>query len=106
MKVGIITPSIFFKEWPMEEAAPHLFFLYSYLKRHNPQLEVELLDLNCEVGQPTNQQDLEEFMRCTEALLQRGGYDIIGISCWTSLHYLCTVAVARLFKQLNPEGVV
>ena len=38
--------------------------------------------------------------------MEATGFDIVGISCWTSLHYLAAVAVAEICKELNPEGTV
>jgi len=107
MKVGIISPSVFYKDCEDEGGpAPHLFYLYSYLKYHNPHIEVDVLDLNYEIGTVTCQQELEDFLRGTEALLQRGGYDILGISCWSTLHFLGSMEVARLYRRLNPEGIL
>ena len=71
-----------------------------------PDVEVDVLDLEQELCRPDNDEGVTEFLKLARAALRSTGFDIVGISCWTSLHYLASVAVAEICKELNPQCTV
>src|SRR5689334_725185 len=106
MKLLLLGPSIFFRDVAAIREHYHLFYLWSYIKHHNPGLQVEVLDLSREIGRPNGVEDIDTFLEVAEYLIGRSGFDMVGISCWSSFHYLSTMAIARLCKRLNPQGTV
>ncbi len=78
--------------------------LYSYLKYH--EIEVEVLDLENEIGRPVSADEAEEFQNKSLKLISNYDFHIAAISCWTSLSYLSSVMVAKICKQVNPESIV
>lgn len=103
MKVLLVNPSRFFSgDWGGGELN-HLLVLYSYLRVRCPDVDVEVLDLERELGLPADTDRVDWFSRHARAALESIDFDLIGISCWTSLHYLSTMAVARLAKEVHPE---
>src|SRR4051812_11748244 len=59
--------------------------------------EVKTLELDIVAGAP-----LEPLLAQVEAALAEGGVALAGLSCWTSLHYLGALTVARRLRQLAP----
>jgi radical SAM superfamily enzyme YgiQ (UPF0313 family)/cyclophilin family peptidyl-prolyl cis-trans isomerase len=103
MKVLIVNPSRFYSgNWGRGELS-HLFVLYSYLRQHCPGVEVDILDLERDLGTPEDALSVQSFLRNARAALHASDFDIVGISCWTSLHYLSSIAIAGLCKELSPE---
>ncbi|MBI5496648.1 MAG: cobalamin B12-binding domain-containing protein [Deltaproteobacteria bacterium] len=83
--------------------------------RNNPAFEilrgavqgavnVEVLDLPTQVGVPESDAQREKFLALTCALIDGTDWDgaLVGISCWSSLHYLATLEVARMIKRRSP----
>ncbi|MBN1206416.1 MAG: cobalamin-dependent protein [Myxococcaceae bacterium] len=103
MKILLVNPSRFFSgEWGSGELN-HLLVLFSHLRVRCPDVEVGVLDLERELGIPSDIDGVDWFSRHARAALASIDFDLIGISCWTSLHYLSTMEVARLAKEVNPE---
>lgn len=106
MKVLLINPSRFYSgSWSSGELG-QLFNLYSYIREHCPDVEVDVLDLERELPVPQHQAEVHEFCRLARHALASMSFDVVGISCWTSLNYLSSIAVAKLCKELNPACVV
>jgi radical SAM superfamily enzyme YgiQ (UPF0313 family)/cyclophilin family peptidyl-prolyl cis-trans isomerase len=106
MKALIVNPSRFYSgDWGGGQLQ-HLFTLYSYLRTHSPGVEVEVLDFESDLFKPDDDRGVADFLKLARGALETTGFDIVGISCWTSLHYLASVAVAEICKELNPQGTV
>lgn len=107
MKILLMLPPLFFV--PKEEAnltADHLFSLFSYLKRHNPDVQVDVLDCGWDLPAFSGTRRVKKFSKLLKPLLEKYSPDILGISCYTSMHYASTLQAAAIFKQENPTGVV
>jgi len=102
-RVLIIYPSAFFSpQWgKVLSIKPHLIDLITFL---NKNFEVNVLDLEIEIGRPNSRgTGIEDFIRKARRLISGYSFDAVGISCWSSLNYLSTVAVAEVCKELNPK---
>jgi radical SAM superfamily enzyme YgiQ (UPF0313 family) len=73
---------------------PHLDSLAGYVR---DLADVRILEMDIVAGAP----DAEQVARLDEALT--GPVDLVGISCWTSMHYLGARAVARRVRSLAPH---
>ena len=83
---------------------PQLLNIFSYLKHKG--YNVDVLDLELEIGRPKNQEDVEFFLKKSEKLIAKYEFNIIGISCYTSLSYLSTLAIAKICKRVNQQCVI
>lgn len=106
MKILIINPSRFSDGSWGPNANGHLFLLFSYLRSACPDAEIEVLDLEHHLGRPRSAREAKEFLADAKIALAQSGFDIVAISCWTSAHYLSSVAVAGICKALCPESIV
>ncbi|MFC1497975.1 B12-binding domain-containing radical SAM protein [Verrucomicrobiota bacterium] len=82
----------------------YLFTLFSFLKTNN--MQVDVLDLENEIGRPKNNKEAQEFEKKAFQILARQEFDIAAISCWTSLHYLGCIAIADMCKKINPDCTI
>jgi len=86
---------------------PHLASLGGFVR---DVAEVRVVELDCapspEPGTAPGVPGAEAppWARLDDALAD--GVDLVGISCWTSLHYLGALASARRIRELAPEAVV
>jgi radical SAM superfamily enzyme YgiQ (UPF0313 family) len=79
---------------------PHLHSLAGFVR---DVADVEILELDRETPAPFG--DVESLLTSIDEPLANAldEVDLVGISCWTSLHYLGAVAVARKIRALNPR---
>lgn len=87
----------------------HLFTLFSYLKHNNPGLQVDVLDwprAHVEEPETTAERGDLLFSNRLKKQLKKYAPDVIGISCYTSMHYIITQLVALIYKEENPDGIV
>jgi len=77
--------------------------LASYLSHHFP---TTYTDLEILIGRPDSAVQIRRFERKARELLATLDYDILGLSCWTSLSYLATVMVARIWRELYPDRLI
>jgi radical SAM superfamily enzyme YgiQ (UPF0313 family) len=73
---------------------PHLDSLAGYVR---DLADVRLVEMDTVAGE----QQAEQVSRLDELL--PGSVDLVGISCWTSMHYLGACAVARRVRSLAPH---
>jgi radical SAM superfamily enzyme YgiQ (UPF0313 family) len=78
--------------------------LFSFL-RHN-KINVEVLDLENEIERPKNENGVKEFLEKALELISRFDFDIVAISCWSSLNYLSSISVADICKVVNQRSIV
>jgi len=103
-KVLLINPSIF--HWEDDESSyhphrvkTHLLELFSYLRFVG--IDTAVLDLELEIGRPRDGGGKENFSREAVRLISQFDFDIAAISCWSSLHYLSSLAVADMCREIN-----
>ena len=92
----LITPPVLCaKRWWGNRIAnkPHIASLAGYVR---DLANVRILELDL-----ANVDGASELLRLDEELCD--GVSLVGISCWTSMHYLGTLAVAEKVRQLAPD---
>jgi len=77
--------------------------LASYLSRSFP---VEYADLEIAIGRPQTRVQAKRFARKAKEFLAGKSFDILAISCWTSLCYRATMTVARAARELYPDSLI
>jgi radical SAM superfamily enzyme YgiQ (UPF0313 family) len=80
-----------------------LIWLGSYLSRRFP---VSYADFEHQVGRPNSPAQIRRYERQVRAYLQEQEFDILAVSCWTSLSYRATVTVARICRELFPDKLI
>ena len=81
-------------------AKPSLVSLFSYLQYSG--VPVEVLDLQVELGNP-KVDAVEEYLRRAEELLGQREFDLLAVSCWSSLEYLASVELAGRVRAAEPS---
>ena len=96
----IAPPVLYAPTWWSSKVAskPHLHSLAGFVR---DIAEVRIVELDTQMSSPS--EAVEALLARVEDQLSLDGVDLIGISCWTSLHYLGAVAVARKLRALRPE---
>ena len=82
-----------------------LFTIFSYLRRHNRDLEIDVMDLTRSASQFTGKKNVL-FSDFIKKQFEKSAPDVLAISCYTSMHYIITQFIAGLFKEENPKGIV
>ena len=92
----ISPPILYATRWWADRIAnkPHLDSLAGYV-RH--LADVQVLEMDATAGES----GAEQMSRLDEMLT--GSVGLVGISCWTSMHYLGACAVARRVRKLAPH---
>jgi radical SAM superfamily enzyme YgiQ (UPF0313 family) len=85
---------------PRVASKPHLHSLAGFVR---DVADVRILELDLQEGSPSGGADalLAAMDEPLAAALE--DVDLAGISCWTSLHYLGAVAVARRIRAIHPD---
>jgi Radical SAM superfamily/B12 binding domain len=66
----------------------------------------DIVDLELEFGRPTTSAECDKFLAMTRSRIAGKSYDFIGISCYSSMSYLSTLAVSRLARELYPTAII
>ncbi len=77
--------------------------LASYLAK---KYDVTYADFELSIGRPNSSLQIKRFKRRVREFLQQQEYDLLAISCWTSLSYQASVAVAEISRELYPEKLI
>jgi len=80
------------------EVKASLVWLASYLEQF---CEVTYVDLELEIGRPNSATMRRRFERQVRHLLASAEYDLLAISCWTSLSYRASLEVARAAREID-----
>lgn len=80
----------------------HLVYISSFLKEKG--YESEIIDISADFGIQRNKDEIIEFkIKFGDWVLSNlSGYDVIGISCYTSFQYLATIDMANIIRQYFP----
>lgn len=101
----ILFPSSFhYPEW-MErvEIKTSQLLLASYLSQFFP---VEYADFEISIGRPNSAIQIRRYERIVREFLSKHEFDILAISCWTSLSYQATLCTARICRELYPDKLI
>ncbi len=98
-------PSCFYYPGWMErlEIKTSQLLLASYLSR---DFDVTYADFEILIGRPNSPTLIKRFERRVREYLSLHEYDILALSCWTSLSYRAAVTVARISRELFPDRLV
>jgi len=80
-----------------------LLVLGSYLSDYFP---VTYMDFEIAVGRPNSAVQIKRFERKVREYFSDHPFDILGLSCWTSMSYRATLVVARIFRELYPDKLI
>ena len=87
-----------------------LLQLQSFLLHHQalgePALagaEVSVCDLEWELEQPNDPEAYAAYLDEARARLANQHYDLVAISCWSSLKYRLSLSVAEILREINPD---
>ncbi len=101
----IAYPSSFYYPVGMErvEIKTSQLLLASFLARRYP---VAYADFEIDIGRPNTPTQIRRFERRVRQYLSAHEYDILALSCWTSLSYQATMTVARISRELYPDRLI
>ncbi|MEP0827094.1 MAG: B12-binding domain-containing radical SAM protein [bacterium] len=104
-RILFVYPSSFFISplMPVEEIKSPLLGLASFVSR---RYDVEYTDFEILYGRPDSAIKVRRFERKVAEHLSQTDFDILAISCWTSVSYLATMSVARVARQVKPEALI
>jgi radical SAM superfamily enzyme YgiQ (UPF0313 family) len=86
-----------------EQVKSSQLLLASYLSHHFP---VTYMDFELLIGRPESTIQVKRFARKAKAILADLNFDILALSCWTSLSYLATMTIARACCELYPDRMI
>jgi radical SAM superfamily enzyme YgiQ (UPF0313 family) len=78
-------------------------WLGSFLDQYYP---VTYADFEIDIGRPNTSTQIKRYRRKVRAFLEQQPFDILAISCWTSLSYQATLTTARICRDLYPDKVI
>ncbi len=101
----LVYPSCFHYPVYMErvEIKTSQLWLASYLDQFYP---VTYADFEIEIGRPNTAIQIKRYHRKVREYLENHDFDILAISCWTSLSYQATLVTARICRELFPDKVI
>ena len=104
-RILLVYPSCFRYPGWMErlEIRTSLLWLASFLHRFYP---VQFADFEIEIGRPGSDVQIRRFERKVREYLAGQEFDILAISCWTSLSYQASVVTARVCREVNPTAAI
>jgi uncharacterized Fe-S cluster-containing radical SAM superfamily protein len=104
-RILLVYPSSYYlpRSTSRDEVKAATFTLGSYLSRFFP---VKHVDLEIEIGRPETRVLIGRFERRVREFLEQEDYDILALSCWTSLSYQATMAVARQARAIHPKRLI
>lgn len=77
--------------------------LASYLAQF---FTVEYADFETTIGRPNSSIQIKRYERNVREFLSKREFDILAISCWTSLSYQATLATSRICRELYPNKLI
>lgn len=79
---------------------PALVSLFSFLRDHG--VEVDVVDLQTELGNP-EPDTIPRYLGRGREMLDRRDFDLLAVSCWSSLEYLASVELAAHVRATRPQ---
>jgi len=102
-RVLLLNPgSLYGGEWAGRyPVKPALLGLFSYLAANG--VPVEVLDLQMELGNPEPHQ-VDAYLARGRELLARRTFDLLAVSCWSSLEYLAALRLTEYAREAEPRA--
>lgn len=104
-RILIVYPSCYYYPDWMErvELKTSQLLLGSFLSRF---FDVDYADFEITIGRPNSPIQIKRFERRVRAYLEKQDFDILALSCWTSLSYRATLTIARISRELYPDKLI
>ena len=98
-------PSSFYSSTGIDDVdlKTSLLVLGSSLSSNYP---VTYMDFEVAVGRPNSPTQIRRFERHVRQYFENNPFDILGLSCWTSMSYSASMLVARIFRELYPDKLI
>jgi radical SAM superfamily enzyme YgiQ (UPF0313 family) len=98
-------PSSFYSSTGIDDVdiKTSLLVLGSYL---SPYFPVTYMDFEVAVGRPNSPIQIRRFERHVREYFEHHEYDILGVSCWTSMSYSASMLVARIYREMYPDKLI
>lgn len=80
-----------------------LLVLGSFL---SPEYSIEYIDFEIAIGRPNSSIQIKRFERKVKEYFSQNSFDILGLSCWTSMSYRATLMVAKIFREYYPDKLI
>ena len=98
-------PSSFYSSTGIDDVdlKTSLLILGSFLSKDFP---ISYMDFEVAVGRPNSPIQIRRFERHVREYFERNQFDILGLSCWTSMSYRASMLVARIFRELYPDKLI
>jgi radical SAM superfamily enzyme YgiQ (UPF0313 family) len=107
-QVLLVQPPILYWRWSnVAPTLPHLLSIASFIKQHG--FDVDLVDMQLASKPSTDLspiylKTLSDFVQTSERILTSYKYDVLGVSCWTSLHYVPSLLLGLISRAINPDS--
>ena len=103
-KILLLNPGNFYCSWGKTiKIKPHLVYIYSILKDY---FDIEIIDLENELKIPITEEEIKQFKKNALSIILKHEFDIIAISCYTSVNYLPSIYFASKIKKIYPEKII
>jgi radical SAM superfamily enzyme YgiQ (UPF0313 family) len=101
----LVYPSCFYYSFGGDrvEIKTSLLLLASYVGQYFP---VQYADLELSIGRPNSSVQIKRFERKVREFLEVREFDILALSCWTSLSYKAAMTTARICRELHPDRLI
>jgi hypothetical protein len=101
----VVYPSYFAYSSPTlrDEIKSAPLALASYLAQYFP---VECANFEISIGCPSSAVQIRRYERKVREHFEKHSFDILALSCWTSLSYKATMTTARIARQVYPDCLI
>jgi len=98
----VVYPSYFYYV-DRDEIKSSQLLLASYLSEYFP---VEYADFELSIGHPSSALQIRRYKRRVRQILAEHRFDILAISCWTSLSFQASLITAEAARELYPDCLI
>ncbi|NMC44233.1 MAG: B12-binding domain-containing radical SAM protein [candidate division Zixibacteria bacterium] len=88
---------------PRDEIKSSPLTLASYLSQFFP---VEYADFEFSIGRPETNIQIRRFERKAREFFAARTFDILALSCWTTVGYQATMAAAKIAREVHPGALI
>lgn len=102
----LLSPSKFFdNNRNIDTVKYHLLSLMTHIFEY---AAVKIIDFDIELKclKPISKEQINAFLSNAEKILEIETFDYVGISCYTSYDYLCTIALLKICNRINPRAIL
>jgi Fe-S oxidoreductase len=93
----------YYRDVGAENIKYHILSLMSHIA---DLADINMVDLEKEYGYLRSKEEINNFLENVRKTLGQYSPDLVGISCYTSYDYLCTVDLLRICNILYPQAIL